>query len=65
MKKNIQQVLINKDERKKFHNLLDILFEACFIDVLTGKFHCKSCGNVVHLDLSKKLVYCLIHGFFL
>lgn len=62
MKKNTKQVLVNTNHRKEFHSLLDQLFDACYIDILTGKFRCKKCDNVVHIDLSQKLVHCPIHG---
>ena len=54
--------LISKKEKDQMHNLLDDLFEKCYIDALTGKFHCKLCDNVVYIDLSRKIVYCSIHG---
>jgi hypothetical protein len=57
-----KQILVNKHEKQVRHELIDQLFERCYIDALTGKFHCKLCHNVVHIDLSKKLVYCSIHG---
>jgi hypothetical protein len=56
-----KQILVNKHEKQEMHGLIDQLFERCYIDVLTGKFHCKLCHNIVHVDLSKKLVYCSIH----
>lgn len=62
MKTNTKQVLIGKENINEMHDLLDRILEACYIDVLTGKFYCKRCGNAVHIDLSKKLVYCSIHG---
>ena len=57
-----RQISISKGENKKIHNLLDNIMDKCYIDVLTGKFHCKLCNNVVHIDLSRRMVYCSIHG---
>jgi hypothetical protein len=57
-----KQIAIVKKERNLIHDFLDELFEKCYIDALTGKFHCKLCNNVVHIDLSKKIVYCSVHG---
>ena len=56
------QVCINKTAKKNIHTLLDELFDYCYIDYMTGRFHCKKCNNVLHVDLSKKLVFCPVHG---
>lgn len=57
-----KQILVHKNEREEIHQLLDRLFENCYIDALTGNFHCKKCKNVVHIDLSRRLVFCSVHG---
>jgi len=57
-----KQIQVNKHEKHGIHELIDQLFKRCYIDALMGKLHCKLCHNVVHIDLSKKLVYCSIHG---
>jgi len=57
-----KQVLIHEKQKKDIHSILEKLFEKCYIDPLTGKFYCKKCKTVVHIDLSKNLVYCPIHG---
>ena len=58
----VKQISVCKNEKNQIYDLLDELFEKCYIDALTGKFHCKLCNNVVHIDLSRKIVYCSIHG---
>ena len=62
MQANTKQFLVSKENRKELHGLLDQILEVCYIDVLTGKFYCRRCKNVVHIDLSQKLVYCPLHG---
>jgi len=57
-----KQITITKKEKEKIHDLLDEIMDKCYIDVLTGKFHCKLCNNVVYIDLSRRMVYCSIHG---
>ena len=57
-----RQVYTYKDFKKQNHELLDKLLEYCYIDALTGRFHCKICHNVVHIDWSRQLVFCSIHG---
>ena len=58
----MKQVSISVHDKKKLHKTLDQILEACYIDSLTGKFHCKECKNVVHVDLSQKLIFCPVHG---
>ena len=58
----MKQVSLSKNDKKKYHSLLDKIFETCYIDPLTGRFHCKECNNAVHVDLSQKVVYCPVHG---
>ena len=58
---NPEQVTVYKN-RDQIHKILYKLFEKCYIDNMTGKFYCKLCDNAVHIDLSKKFVYCPIHG---
>ena len=62
---NNNQVSINKSTKNNIHNLIDELFDKCYIYCLTGHFHCKKCNNVVHIDLSQKLVFCPVHGMLL
>lgn len=52
-----EPTLVNQHERQDIHGLIDQLFERCYINPLTGKFYCKLCHNIVHIDFSKKLVY--------
>jgi len=35
---------------KKHHEFLDQLLQNCNIDRETGKFYCKKCQNLVHID---------------
>jgi hypothetical protein len=60
MKKN--QICMSKTTKKNIHALLDELFDYCYVDYITGRFHCKKCKNIVYIDLSKKLVFCPVHG---
>ena len=58
-----KQILsIKKKEKKQMRNLSDELLGKCYIDALTGKFHCSLCNNVVHIDLSRGIVFCPVHG---
>lgn len=62
MNRKSRQILTSAKTKKEVRNLLDELFETCYIDPMTGKFHCKKCNNSVYVDVSRKLVYCPIHG---
>lgn len=57
-----KQVSVCRDARDETHNLFDRLFENCYIDALTGRFHCEKCDNVVHVDLSRHYAFCPVHG---
>jgi len=57
-----KQILIHENQKEDIHNIFEMLLEKCYIDPLTGKFYCKKCNTVVHIDLSKQIVYCPIHG---
>lgn len=58
----VKQISITKRKKEEIHDFLDGIMDRCYIDFLTGKFHCKLCNNVVHIDLSRRMVYCSIHG---
>jgi len=55
-----KNIALNKE--KIIHSILEELFDNCYIDCLTGRFHCKRCNNAVYVNLSKKMVYCPVHG---
>ncbi len=57
-----KQILVNKHEKQYIHGLIDQLFKRCYIDALAGKFHCKLCHNIVHINFFKKLVYYSVYG---
>ena len=40
---NDRQILVNKISYNGGHDLLEKLSESCYIDVLTGEFHCRKC----------------------
>ena len=60
MKGNQQSVTtqINKAN----HELLEHLLKTCYIDVISGCFHCKACRNIIHIDWSRGIAYCPVHG---
>ena len=64
MRKNMktERVLVGRDARNEIHDLFDQLFENCYIDALTGWFHCKKCDNAVHVDLARRYAFCPVHG---
>jgi hypothetical protein len=62
MNRKAKQILATRDTKKEIHKSLDQLFENCYIDALTGRVHCKKCNKVVHIDLSRKYVFCSVHG---
>ena len=57
-----EQILINKTSEKVYCDLIEQLAESCYIDVLTGRFHCKKCHNIVYIDLSRRYAFCPEHG---
>ena len=59
---NSRQILANKTLINEDHGLLGQLAENCYMDLLTGEFHCRKCHNVVHIDLSRKYAFCPVHG---
>ena len=56
------QVAVDKTVRRQNHEFLDRIMENCYVDVVSGKFHCKRCHNVVHIDWSRNIACCSIHG---
>ena len=62
MGRNTKQNIKTKNIKKSIHKQLDQLFENCYIDPLSGRFHCKKCDNVVHVNLSERVVFCSVHG---
>lgn len=46
-----------KDKQKFFEQLL----ENCYIDHLSGNFHCKKCKTIVHIDWYRNLAFCRSH----
>ena len=57
-----KQIEISKSLKEANHDLLDQLLDVCYIDALTGRFHCKKCKNIVHIDWSRHIAFCSIHG---
>ena len=57
-----RQNLIIETTREEHNTLLAQLFAACYMDPLTGKFHCKKCHSVVQIDLSRFYAFCPVHG---
>ena len=47
---------------KQNHEPLYHLFEDCYIDPINGRFHCKKCDNLIHVNLSQRIVFCSAHG---
>ena len=52
---NCEQILTNMTLSNGNHEMLEQLAENCYIDPLTGDFHCRKCHNVVNIDLSRYL----------
>ncbi len=57
-----RQILVTQTISTANHELLDQLLKKCYIDALTGRFHCRACHNIVHIDWSRNIAYCSIHG---
>lgn len=55
---------IKEKQQNKYEDLEKIL-DCCYLDILTGKFHCKICHNVVAIDLSRFYIFCPKHGLLL
>ena len=55
-------ILIHEKTKKQNHELLDRIADNCYIDLLTGRFHCRKCHNVIHIDWSRNIAFCPIHG---
>jgi len=50
-----------KDLKKGKHEFLDKLLENCTIDEVSGRFYCKKCQNLVHIDWHRDLAFCGVH----
>jgi hypothetical protein len=62
MTRKAKQNFKTRNKKKKIDKQLDQLFENCYIDPISGRFHCKKCNNLVHVNLSKRVVFCSVHG---
>lgn len=58
-----EQVMFYESLEKKYHEFLDQLLRNCYIDETTGKFYCKKCKNLVHIDWHRNLGCCSVHIF--
>ena len=56
-----KQVMFYESLEKKHHEFLDQLLQNCNIDRETGKFYCKKCQNLVHIDWHRDLAFCGVH----
>ena len=56
-----EQVLLNESVAKKYHDFLDQILKNCDIDEVSGRFYCKKCKNLVHVDWFRKLAFCSVH----
>lgn len=56
-----KHLLVNKIDNKDIHRLLDKILENCYIDAISGKFRCKRCHNVVHIDWYRNKAFCTTH----
>lgn len=54
-------VLSRKDLKEEKREFLDKLLENCTIDEESGRFYCKSCKNLVHVDWHRNLAFCGVH----
>jgi len=57
-----QLLVMGEESRKIKHSLLDQILDNCYVDNLTGQFHCKKCGLMIHIDWSQNLAFCPEHG---
>jgi hypothetical protein len=62
MNRKAKQDFKIRNKNKKIHEQFDQLFENCYIDPISGRFHCKKCDNLVHVNLAKRVVFCSVHG---
>ena len=62
MNRKAKQNFATKNTKKNIHKQLDQLFENCYIDPISGRFHCNKCDNLVHVNLSERVVFCSVHG---
>jgi len=56
-----EQIMFYESVEKKQHEFLDQILENCYIDDTTGKFYCKRCKNLVHIDWHRNLACCSVH----
>ncbi len=62
MNKKVKQSFKTKDTKKGVHKQSDQLFKNCYIDPISGRFHCKKCNKLVHVNLARRVVFCSVHG---
>ena len=62
MNQKAKQNLKSRDTKKGFNKQLDQLFDNCYIDPISGRFHCKKCNNLVNVNLASRVVFCSVHG---
>lgn len=62
MNKKAKQNFKTRNKKKKIDKQLDQLFDNCYIDPLSGRFHCKRCNKIVSINLSSRVVFCSVHG---
>ena len=62
MNRATKQNLKTRKIKKDIHKQLDQLFENCYIDPISGRFHCKKCDNLVYVNLAERVVFCSVHG---
>ena len=62
MDRKAKQIQVTRYKKKGIQESLDHLFENCYIDPISGRFHCKKCDNLVHVNLSERVVFCSVHG---
>ena len=58
-----KQVLYYEDIKKMNHEFLDVILENCDINPVTGRFYCKRCKNLVHIDWHRMEAFCESHIF--
>lgn len=58
--KQDQIMFLNSCEKQR-HDFLDQLLINCYVDDRTGRFHCKKCKNLVHVDWHRLLAFCSVH----